>query len=131
MAHRGLMTHPSYPSSGVANGGAKDEQNEAKKATLKDKEEGSWEFAPARVPDGISLRNFGIQVVSVVVARHISSSVVFVLSHLIFDFESCTSDILFTPCDHPGVLRPVYPEPLTSQRVSARPIECCPLHCRS
>ena len=26
--------------------------------------EGEWEFVPARVPDGISLRNFGIQVVS-------------------------------------------------------------------
>jgi dual specificity MAP kinase phosphatase len=37
---------------------------------MKEKEEGSWEFVPAKVPDGISLRNFGIQVVSVVVAHH-------------------------------------------------------------
>lgn len=36
------------------------------------KEDEGWEFVPARVPDGISLRNFGIQVVS------LSSSVSFV-----------------------------------------------------
>lgn len=30
-----------------------------------EEEDGEWEFVPARVPDGISLRNFGIQVVSV------------------------------------------------------------------
>lgn len=33
------------------------------------KKKSVWEFVPARVPDGISLRNFGIQVVSVSLAR--------------------------------------------------------------
>jgi len=32
--------------------------------TLDDDEDDDWEFVPLVVPDGISLRNFGIQVVS-------------------------------------------------------------------
>ena len=40
-------------------------------------DEGSWEFVPAKVPNGISLRNFGIQVVS-----SFFSSAVFLFSML-------------------------------------------------
>ncbi|KAJ7817763.1 hypothetical protein B0H14DRAFT_2601824 [Mycena olivaceomarginata] len=46
------------PSSSTENEG---EKNEEKKSEEEEEEE-EWEFRPARVPDGISLRNFGIQV---------------------------------------------------------------------
>jgi len=43
-----------------------DMKGNAREEKEKEKEdEGSWEFVPAKVPNGISLRNFGIQVVSV------------------------------------------------------------------
>lgn len=65
--HRGLVLHPFCPSSGMVKDELKEHRSDGKKPTLKDgEEEGSWEFVPAKVPDGISLRNFGIQVVSFV-----------------------------------------------------------------
>lgn len=41
-------------------GNAREEKEKEKER----EDEGSWEFVPAKVPNGISLRNFGIQVVS-------------------------------------------------------------------
>jgi len=61
--HGGLVIHPFCPS--VVHE-MKEEKDEEKKPAVKEKEEGSWEFVPAKIPDGISLRNFGIQVVSMV-----------------------------------------------------------------
>lgn len=61
------MIHPFCPSSVVQeHDELKEEKNEGKKPAVKEKEEGSWEFVPAKVPDGISLRNFGTQVVSMI-----------------------------------------------------------------
>ena len=46
-----------------------------------------WEFVPAKVPDGISLRNFGIQVVSVFFfCRSVSLVLFFGLEHCFFFF---------------------------------------------
>ena len=47
-------------------------------------DEGSWEFVPAKVPNGISLRNFGIQVVSFFFFLFL---VVFFFSFVLFSFS--------------------------------------------
>ncbi|KAJ7157602.1 hypothetical protein C8R43DRAFT_997109 [Mycena crocata] len=55
---------PASPSSPSKTNGEKEDEkkNDEKEKTEEEEDEDGWEFRPARVPDGISLRNFGIQV---------------------------------------------------------------------
>jgi len=62
---QGLRVHPFRPPVRVAVSAQAGKSEEREKGKTKEKEEDLWEFVPARVPDGISLRNFGIQVVRI------------------------------------------------------------------
>jgi hypothetical protein len=51
------------------------DERESKGGNEAEDEDGDWEFVPLLVPEGISLRNFGIQVVSVHFAFHPSKKI--------------------------------------------------------
>lgn len=60
----GLRVHPFRPPTRVELPAQVEKREEKEKLKENVKEGDTWEFVPARVPNGISLRNFGIQVVS-------------------------------------------------------------------
>jgi len=61
----------------LSNGGGQEKERE---------DDASWEFVPARVPNGISLRNFGIQVVSCFSSSSCFRLLFFLHPFLIFSF---------------------------------------------
>ena len=69
----------------VLSGNAREEKEKERE------DEGGWEFVPAKVPNGISLRNFGIQVVSLFSAGFFRFWSFFIL---VFSFFSVRSIFL-------------------------------------
>ncbi len=98
-ARQGLRFHPFRPPVRVAVNAQseKDEEREKGKDREKEKEEDIWEFVPARVPDGISLRNFGIQVVRIFFVYTVSTLFLSFFHSPSFPFSSLKHFSIYGP----------------------------------